>query len=228
MAASELGLREYWDAAYADELEEFEKTGDEGEIWFGGKVQKTMVDWADELIRSRLDRPGGGGAGEYSVLDVGTGNGAMLRAMAEKGYQNLVGTDYSERAIELATQINKKTGCAAIVFMVDDVLESKLAQRFDVVLDKGTYDAIGLSPDGEKKRGRYFEAVWKLLKPNGLLVLTSCNCTNEELTADACREAGPEQPAVFGYVDDVKTYPTFQFGGKVGSTVCTVAFRRLG
>lgn len=35
---------------------------------------------------------------------------------------------------------------------VDDILETKLDKRFQLVLDKGTLDAIGLHPDGPMKR----------------------------------------------------------------------------
>lgn len=35
---------------------------------------------------------------------------------------------------------------------VDDILETKLGKRFQLVLDKGTLDAIGLHPDGPVKR----------------------------------------------------------------------------
>lgn len=35
---------------------------------------------------------------------------------------------------------------------VDDVLETKLENKFQLVLDKGTLDAIALHPDGPVKR----------------------------------------------------------------------------
>lgn len=35
---------------------------------------------------------------------------------------------------------------------VDDVLETKLNKMFQLVMDKGTLDAIGLHPDGPIKR----------------------------------------------------------------------------
>lgn len=35
---------------------------------------------------------------------------------------------------------------------VDDVLETKLGRQFQLVMDKGTLDAIGLHPDGPVKR----------------------------------------------------------------------------
>lgn len=37
-------------------------------------------------------------------------------------------------------------------FQVDDVLETKLDRKFQLVVDKGTLDAIGLHPDGPIKR----------------------------------------------------------------------------
>ena len=34
-----------------------------------------------------------------------------------------------------------------VLLQVDDVLESKLERRFELVMDAGTLDAIGLHPD---------------------------------------------------------------------------------
>ncbi|RVW87733.1 hypothetical protein CK203_043938 [Vitis vinifera] len=41
---------------------------------------------------------------------------------------------------------------AEVFIKVDDVLESKLERQFQLVIDKGTLDAIGLHPDGPIKR----------------------------------------------------------------------------
>ena len=78
----------------------------------------------------------------------------------------------------------------------------------------------------------------------GLQVITSCNSTKDELIADI---AGPNMKAdvlskglkatsdsvlgspptsVFEYVDHLRTYPTYKFGGAEGTRVCTVAFKR--
>lgn len=35
---------------------------------------------------------------------------------------------------------------------MDDLLDSKLRQQYDVLTDKGTLDAVGLSADGEANR----------------------------------------------------------------------------
>ena len=54
--------------------------------------------------------------------------------------------------------------------------------QIDVVLDKGTYDAISLSPNEAKtKRKAYNESVLKLLKKDGLFIIVSCNWTQDEL-----------------------------------------------
>lgn len=72
-------------------------------------------------------------------------------------------------------------------------------------------------------------------------VITSCNTTREELIAEITGPLEVHQlangkghsqlsrnhpSALFEYFDHVRTYPTFRFGGVVGSRVCTVAFRR--
>lgn len=53
---------------------------------------------------------------------------------------------------------------------------------FDVCLDKGTYDAISLSPSNpEKRKAVYVQSSATLLKASGLLIIASCNWTEEEL-----------------------------------------------
>ncbi|CAI4218012.1 unnamed protein product [Parascedosporium putredinis] len=87
------------------------------------------------------------------------------------------------------------------------VLSGDQDAGWDVVLDKGTFDAICLS-DQLDDRGRricegYKEKVPTLVRPGGLFVVTSCNWTEEELRAWA-----------------------FTFGGAKGQTISTLCFRR--
>ena len=49
----------------------------------------------------------------------------------------------------------------------------------------------------------------------------SCNSTADELTEEVVHNGEH-----FAVIDCAKTHPTFQFGGVVGSRVCTVAFER--
>ncbi|CAL9071937.1 unnamed protein product [Musa textilis] len=174
----------------------------------------------------------------WSVLDIGTGNGLLLQELAKQGFSNLTGTDYSEGAIVLAQNLATRNGYPNINFLVDDVLETKLDRKFQLVMDKGTLDAIGLHPDGPLKRIMYWESVSNLVAPGGILVITSCNNTKDELLQEvenlnqkktSMQELDPESgnaPVVFQYIDHVRTYPTIMFGGVEGSRVCSVAFCR--
>ena len=59
--------------------------------------------------------------------------------------------------------------------------QNLLECRSDVLTDKGTLDAVGLSANAAENRLRYKEAVKSLLRPGGLLIVTSCNNTAAEL-----------------------------------------------
>jgi hypothetical protein len=106
---------------------------------------------------------------------------------------------------------------------VDDVCASSLDDgAVDLVVDKGTLDAIGLSAGGAAARASYAATCCRVLRPGGLLVITSCNSTADELAA----EFGGRPESSFQEVDRVRTYPVFRFGGVEGTRVATVAFRR--
>lgn len=257
--ASMLGLQSYWDATYSDELANFREHGHAGEIWFGPEVMDTVVSWTRSLCidisRRRMLNHGDGDKVEpselgqdlssWSVLDLGTGNGLLLQELAKLGFSDLTGVDYSEGAIDLARGLADRDGFTNINFLVDDVLETKLERQFQLVMDKGTLDAIGLHPDGPIKRLMYWDSIAKLVAPGGLLVITSCNSTKDELVREVesfnQRAVGASvihepdsltdqeavtSPPQFQYLDHVRSYPTFMFGGVVGSRVATVAFLR--
>ncbi|KAI4387644.1 hypothetical protein MLD38_000062 [Melastoma candidum] len=254
--SSELGLQSYWNAAYADELTNFREHGLTGEIWFGADVMHVVTSWTRslclEISRGRLpisdsfkEEPVEDADKylcDWSVLDLGTGNGLLLQELAKEGFSDLTGIDYSEGAVELARSLANRDGFPNIKFLVDDVLESKLDTQFKLVIDKGTLDAIGLHPDGPIKRIMYWDSVSKLVASGGLLVITSCNSSKDELLQEVDNynkrqlgiplDTNTEEDqdisgqAPFRYINHVRSYPTFTFGGIVGSRVSTVAFLR--
>lgn len=118
------------------------------------------------------------------IIDLGCGNGMLLVELAREGFINLTGVDYSQNAIDLAESIMKMQNLT-IKYEVCDILSadaSVMFREYAVALDKGTYDAVSLHPEDSKgKREKYILNVWKLLKPQGLLVITSCNWTEKEL-----------------------------------------------
>ncbi|RAH64110.1 putative S-adenosylmethionine-dependent methyltransferase [Aspergillus aculeatinus CBS 121060] len=125
---------------------------------------------------------------------------------------------------------------------------------FDIVLDKGTFDAVSLSAEvvsgEERKRGkmvqrrvceRYPGIARGLVRPGGFLVVTSCNWTEEELvewfTASAAAAISAGGDGGDGGDGDGRKdrlvvwgrveYPRFRFGGREGQGVCTVCFQRV-
>ncbi|CAO1945576.1 unnamed protein product [Urochloa humidicola] len=247
---SMLGLQSYWDSSYSEDLANYQEHGHAGEIWFGADVMDTVAVWTKSLcniiqgripsdhdsIKSEIDE---NLFSNYPVLDVGTGNGLLLQALSKQGFTDLTGTDYSEGAIELARNLATRDGFTSINFLVDDILETKLDRKFKIITDKGTLDAIGLHPDGRAKRIMYWESVSNLVEPGGIVVITSCNHTKDELLQEvdefSKRKFGKENmdegagpvSQIFRYIDHVRTYPTIMFGGVEGSQVCTVGFQRM-
>ncbi|KAK6125425.1 hypothetical protein DH2020_040852 [Rehmannia glutinosa] len=255
--SSMLGFQRYWDATYADELTNFREHGHAGEVWFGADVMETVAIWTKHLCLEISQRhlpnhlvntnclPAGQTEKDlsgWSVLDVGTGNGLLLQELSKQGFSDLTGTDYSEGAIDLARSLADRDGFSNIKFLVDDILETKLDRKFQLVTDKGTLDAIGLHPDGPLKRIMYWDSISELVASGGILVITSCNSTKDELvqeveafnqrriaasqTPHSAADQDASRDNTFQYIDHIRTYPTFMFGGSVGSRVATVAFLR--
>ncbi|KAL4947189.1 methyltransferase domain-containing protein [Aspergillus filifer] len=102
---------------------------------------------------------------------------------------------------------------------------------FDIVLDKGTFDAISLMAEKEGTE-KYPSIAGGLVRRGGFLIVTSCNWTEEEVVRWFTRgdvvdvgldEEGPSKLVVWGRVQ----YPRFRFGGQEGQGVCTVCFQRV-
>ena len=135
-----------WDHVYEQELENFEDHGDEGEIWFGKAVERRVIDWIKNNYKDETYDP--------KILDLGCGNGHFTLKLIEAGCKNVSALDYSEKAVELA----KKLVCFDSededrIFKADilnlTTIPSKYHKVFDLIVDKGTFDAISLNPDFE-------------------------------------------------------------------------------
>ena len=178
---------------------------------------------------------------EYDDPEQETGGNAEWRG-------EMVGVDYSAASIDLARRIAAQrhdrfataTSSSGIRFETWDLLTQKPSPSwlptntaaFDVVLDKGTFDAISLmptsttNPESEHPCSIYHRNVLPLTKEHGFLIVTSCNWTRDELVEwlvpnDADEEGGLEVFREAGY-------PSFTFGGVKGQSVVTVIFRRRG
>ncbi|XP_076640113.1 EEF1A lysine methyltransferase 2 isoform X1 [Colletes latitarsis] len=177
LSSSDLGTLDYWERVYSEELNNFKDHGDVGEIWFGRNNSLKVIRWITTHLK--LNKK------DDKIIDIGCGNGMTLVELS-KDFTKLMGIDYSEKAIDLTREILKKNNLLHIDLKVYNIVDSEecdLLRDFKVAHDKGTYDAISLHPqDPATKRQKYIENVYKILLPDGYLVLTSCNWTKEELT----------------------------------------------
>ena len=142
-----------------------------------------------------------------------------------------MGVDYSEKSVEFARRIAGSKG-VEVEFRQWDIMSSArkvILDRdqeggWDVVLDKGTFDAISLSEEKDERGRRlcegYKERMMPLVREGGLFLVTSCNWTGEELRA----WFGGVGLSVVGEVG----YRSFVFGGAKGQTISSVCFRKEG
>ncbi|KAJ6258388.1 Protein-lysine N-methyltransferase EFM4 [Drechslerella dactyloides] len=210
---SVLGTKSHWDDLYTLELTNHAANpSDIGTVWFSDADCETRI---CRYLTDTLSLPA-----TSTFLDVGTGNGHLLFSLLEDDEfvaDGMVGVDYSDKSVELARNIAAQTpGAEDVRFLRLDVIKEtpelgffseRVADEggFDVVLDKGTFDAISLSDerldDGRRVYEVYPEKVARWVKKGGVLLITSCNWTEEELvgkvTAGGCSpEDADDEPAL--------------------------------
>lgn len=152
---------------------------------FGEDSIEKMVDWTLENVPI---------PSEPRILEIGSGNGTLLFALRDAGYAapHLSGIDYSPDAVRLALMIAQtRQDSEQIAFHVCDflselpppptatsggqTLDVGLGRSWDLLLDKGTYDAIALGEkdgSGNSPVAAYPVRASKLLRDNGYLLIT--------------------------------------------------------
>ena len=151
----------------------------------------------------------------------------------------MLGIDYSSASIELATRVARHKGYDTdeeIRFREWDILREPSAEKgweegeCDVVLDKGTFDAISLNEETDRLGRRvcegYRDRVVKMVKVGGRFLVTSCNWTESELKDWFEGKVGDGRRDGFEFEARVE-YPKFKFGGNEGQSVYGVCFRRI-
>lgn len=183
------------------------------------------------------------------MLDLGCGNGSSLFELKLEGEYagQMVGVDYSQGSIDLSRRLwtkhieqqdeDEEHQLQDIVFETFDLMQDEPSQQswwqpggFDLVVDKGTFDAISLSAqtttlDGKQVRicEAYPGIAAKMIKSGGFLLITSCNWTEEEVVSWFTQ--GPGVQGVLRQYGRVK-YPVYEFGGKKGQSVASVCFQK--
>lgn len=243
---SKLGTKQYWDECYEKELVNWFEHDDPGENWFGEPLTNRIALWIKKYVQEHLS------SGVSSlpsskfpvILDLGSGNGALLFRILERleelenlNSYELVGADYSEAACVLANSVAQKLDHGSkIAFRQMDVLDESCNpsgtgtisnDQFDIICDKGTFDAICLNPDSSLQLAdihkKYRALIHRVLKPDGVICIASCNWTRDELikifsSTDGCNSR------VLEIMHQIDT-PKFQFGGKTGNQVTCLIFK---
>ncbi|KAI4240483.1 MAG: hypothetical protein LQ352_007625 [Teloschistes flavicans] len=239
---SELGDKTFWDETYSSDLTHNASTPTHiGQTWFSDSNASTLT------LKYLLSLSPPLNPTDTSFLDLGTGNGEFLFLLrSEGGFTGpMLGVDYSPASVELASRIAGQKGYSAegkagVRFKEWDIISGNWADNreggFDVVLDKGTFDAVSLNAetDGEGRRvcEGYRTKVLPMVKVGGRFLVTSCNWTEDELKGwFECSEqkggGGDEDgEGRFEWQGRVQ-YPRFKFGGVEGQSVSGVCFKKV-
>ncbi|PHH78530.1 hypothetical protein CDD80_6719 [Ophiocordyceps camponoti-rufipedis] len=221
LSPSELGTKD-WDNLYAHELQNHSLTPtDTGTVWFS---ETDAPEKMTSLATAHTPQP----KHTATLLDLGCGNNTLLGTLRTQGWTGrALGVDYSEDSVELARRVGASSSGAAVEVAVWDVLHGPLdavlpdgGGGWDVVFDKGTFDAVSLASCAPCDA--YVARVGRLVRaPGGIFVITSCNWTEDELIRWFARD----DSALFE-VAGTACYRSFSFGGHKGQAVSTVCFRR--
>ncbi|KAL2918637.1 Protein-lysine N-methyltransferase efm4 [Polyrhizophydium stewartii] len=240
---SKLGTKAHWDHVYEVEVDNFDDHGDKGEVWFGEDSVEKIVDWVVDTWDDKTS----------PVVDLGCGNGHLLFELDNLGFTDLVGVDYSEKAVELARRIAEDQGTQhPVAFERLDLLdpadlrgmgERALADAeprrrqshvgvYALALDKGTFDAISLGvPVAVPGGGDAGSAPAATMSPADLYVdaVAEMLAPGGTLLLTSCNWTEPEIlrrfERRFEFAGRVK-HPVFTFGGVTGQTITTVALKK--
>merc|ERR1712039_153588 len=97
-----------WEKVYERENKNFGENGDEGEVWFGEEAMGRMVRVLDKMAQNEEIQY------KSPIIDLGTGNGVLLRELDEYGFTDLTGVDYAAGSVQLAANICKDLSTVTI------------------------------------------------------------------------------------------------------------------
>jgi phosphopantothenoylcysteine decarboxylase len=139
----------------ADEWDELFRTRQDHEL---GWHRETL----DEDILAALEREATAGTDVFDILDIGTGLGVAAIAAAKRGHR-VVAIDVADTALIRARE---RAADTPIVWLRDDITDTRLHGRFDVLIDRGCLHLLATD-----RLAGYAKSVARLTTPGGVLLL---------------------------------------------------------
>ena len=106
------------------------------------------------------------------ILNVGCGNSEFSEHMYDDGYHNIQNIDISQELINyMSERIQNRPG---LTYEVMDILDMKFTNNsFDLIIDKGTFDAISCSYDYFINIAKMMKEIQRVLKVGGYYMIIS-------------------------------------------------------
>ena len=162
--------------------------------WF---YQALDHDFANTLTQLNLT--------QGQILDLGTGPGTQAIGLAQMGF-TVTATDISPTAIIKAKQKSLEQHCQ-VDFIQDDILNTKLAKTFNIILDRGCFHVMHA-----EQRESYLQTTYHLLEPNGYLLL-KCFSYLETMAEGPYRFTPEEITTLFSPLFKIHSITTSIFQG---------------
>lgn len=134
------------------------------------KGTKNEIDFISGYVKLKKD---------FSVLDLGCGQGRHSLELASRGADNVVGVDFSESHINRAREVALRQGVKAN-FLCGDVRALRLGYKYNLVLC--LYDVIGSFRE-EKDNRKILRVIKHHLKNSGIAVVSVMNMELTEANA---------------------------------------------
>ena len=148
---------------------------------------------------------------------MGAGNGLLLVLLNGYKFNNISGIDYSYKSVELCKSKLNNLNITEYKIWEEDILTTPISEenKYELINDIGTFDVIYMNKQTEE----YTKAIYyRIIKgEDSRFILTSCNCTEEELLEIF--------GTLFVKVELMKGYKVLQFGGKIGQNLTTIIFK---
>ena len=110
-----------------------------------------------------------------NILDVGCGKTTLIRSLLEKGCENIIGVDLSERAIN-DLKLDLEEYSDKIDIFQCDILKLNLDERVDIWHDRAVLHFL----NSKKEEEKYFSQLKRYLNHKGYFILATFSKSNKK------------------------------------------------